>query len=407
MKRVIVIDARRKLNSGIGRIIQWLVNNLETTDAYEFRYLVTYTSKTQYEISSKESIVVNFNPFSVEEYYKIPKIISKYENAIFLSTQVNCTPFNLGTTISMIHDVWFLTNIDSLPSVQDAVKRFSLDNGSLFLKFSEWLNFELAENILTKDGLKIWSKVEIQENIIAKYFWSQLVALTLFSQKIVFVHEDVKVTYQKLFKRKDRLFVIDNVVSKMWQTVEIKAPRHFLCLAKLEHRKSILELLKGYEIYAKSTESPFKLIIAGDKGYSEYANQVLSKIETMNADSIEVEFIESTNDETLKNLFSETAALVMCSKYESYGLPTIEALSAGIPVISTKTGMMRFKLGNFANLISDYKPQSISQSLLDLHTNLSHHRKMAKENKKFVNSYIDAEHLRIKNNWNEIFANSL
>jgi glycosyltransferase involved in cell wall biosynthesis len=51
-----------------------------------------------------------------------------------------------------------------------------------------------------------------------------------------------------------------------------------------------------------------------------------------------VDYVENPDDATLRTLYAEAAVLLFPSRYEGYGLPPLEAMAGGCPVVSTKVG---------------------------------------------------------------------
>ena len=79
-----------------------------------------------------------------------------------------------------------------------------------------------------------------------------------------------------------------------------------------------------------------------------------------------IHFIESASDRELASLFSSAAALVSTSVWESFGLPPLEAMLAGVPVISTSTGMMNTNLGRYAIIVAAGDVTGLRDRLIDI-----------------------------------------
>ena len=77
MKKKVLIDVRRKLNSGIGRVTQWIVNHLTDFDSIEFYYFTFEENIIQYNLIESRCIVTKAKPLSIEEVYETPELILK------------------------------------------------------------------------------------------------------------------------------------------------------------------------------------------------------------------------------------------------------------------------------------------------------------------------------------------
>lgn len=104
----------------------------------------------------------------------------------------------------------------------------------------------------------------------------------------------------------------------------------FLCLSTIEPRKNLLRTVKAYIQYKKNNpESKLKLVVAGNKGWKH--NELFLQEEIHHPDIVFTGYVDEGH---LSVLYSEAWALVYCSLYEGFGLPVLEALSCGTPVIA-------------------------------------------------------------------------
>jgi glycosyltransferase involved in cell wall biosynthesis len=73
-------------------------------------------------------------------------------------------------------------------------------------------------------------------------------------------------------------------------------------------------------------------------------------------------------DEDLAALYQSALALVFPSIYEGFGIPIVEALASGCPVVTTNWGTMKEIAGDAALLVDARKPQEIADAVLRLAT---------------------------------------
>lgn len=396
MKKKVLIDVRRQLNSGIGRVTQWLVNNLTDTDLLTFYYFTFEANIVPYNLNESRCIVTKAKLLSVEEVYDTPDLIMKYNFDLYINTQFNISPFITTKTITMLHDFWYLKSEKALPTIDDVSIRLSLKEDSYFKVINNWLTDKNAEVLMTEEGFVKYKREKELNNSVLDLIWSQLSVFSFFSHSIVFITADVKDDFEKVFNKKANSTVISNGYHNFFENVESRTQEIFLCLAKLEERKNILMLLDAYEIYHKKATFPVDLIIAGDKGYKNYAVKVLSKIEEMMAKNIQVSFIDSADDEKIKELFEKSLALVLISEYESFGLPTVEASLAEIPVIASNNGYAKDFLSNETIIIKDLSPDTVANALLEVQNNYPIYKEKAKRAKEVVMKTLDNDFLKAK-----------
>lgn len=118
-----------------------------------------------------------------------------------------------------------------------------------------------------------------------------------------------------------------------------------LFIGRLESKKNIALLLQAYTAFRSVTQhSSLDLVLAGNPGYgwTEAVKSVGGEL----ADGVHQ--LGWQSDEAVDELLLGASALVMVSEYEGFGLPAVEALSAGIPVIASRHGSLPEVLGNYA-----------------------------------------------------------
>jgi glycosyltransferase involved in cell wall biosynthesis len=129
---------------------------------------------------------------------------------------------------------------------------------------------------------------------------------------------------------------------------EIRKP-YFLVLGTIEPRKNHLLLLTLWrELARRHGESTPQLVVVGRRGWE--CEQVVDLLERCEA--IHPYLVERNNatDSEVATLVSQAHALLMPSFAEGFGIPVLEALSLGTPVISSPLPAIR----EFAGDIPDY-----------------------------------------------------
>ena len=138
-----------------------------------------------------------------------------------------------------------------------------------------------------------------------------------------------------------------NCVEEVKEKLGIRKP-YFLFVGTLEPRKNLNTLLEAWSIAGLDTH---ELFISG-KGGKVFASQV------GHASS---ETYISDND--LPALYSGSSAFVFPSLYEGFGLPVLEAMACGTPVITSNSTALEEVFGDAAMLISPEKPEDIARAM--------------------------------------------
>jgi glycosyltransferase involved in cell wall biosynthesis len=126
-------------------------------------------------------------------------------------------------------------------------------------------------------------------------------------------------------------------------------PRDFVfTVGSHEPRKNISTLIRAYVSLPKSVKEGHPLVIAGGKGWLN--SDLNALIKSLSSDQIR--HIGYVDEQDLPALYSAAAIFVYPSLYEGFGLPILEAMSCGAPLIASNTSSMP-EIGGDAALYFD------------------------------------------------------
>ncbi|MBN1903457.1 glycosyltransferase family 4 protein [Candidatus Sumerlaeota bacterium] len=130
---------------------------------------------------------------------------------------------------------------------------------------------------------------------------------------------------------------------KAAQRKALNLPEKFmLYVGTLEKRKNQITLIKAFEIFKKRTGLPYKLVLIGRAGYK--SDEILSEKEkSPYAGDIDYPDIEIPQE--IQPYYSCAEFFVFPSFYEGFGMPVLEAMASGTPVIAAKTSSVPEVLG--------------------------------------------------------------
>ena len=141
---------------------------------------------------------------------------------------------------------------------------------------------------------------------------------------------------------------------------------YFLYLGTLEPRKNIVRLIKAYDEFRKENEKDIlpDLVIAGGKGwmYDEIYEMVNKKhLEKW------IIFTDYVSEEEKIALMQGALAFCFPSLYEGFGLPPMEAMACGTPVITSCTSSLDEVAGEAALKVNPESVQQIASALTKMH----------------------------------------
>lgn len=135
---------------------------------------------------------------------------------------------------------------------------------------------------------------------------------------------------------------------------------YILYVGTLEPRKNIMSLVKSMKEIWTETDISSKLVIAGKKGwlYQEVFDEVLK-----NGVEDKVIFTGYVSDEHLPYIYSGADMFIYPSIYEGFGLPPVEAMACGIPVITSNCSSLPEAVEDAALLVDPYKVSDIKDAI--------------------------------------------
>lgn len=139
-----------------------------------------------------------------------------------------------------------------------------------------------------------------------------------------------------------------NVISPVLKAHAVTAREYFLCVGTLEPRKNLSLALRAHTLLPERVRERFPLLIVGMAGwqreqFSDELRQALA--------SGHVCLLGYLPDEQVAQLLAGARALIFPSLYEGFGLPVLEAMACGTPVVLTRSSAMPEVAGAAGNYI--------------------------------------------------------
>jgi glycosyltransferase involved in cell wall biosynthesis len=148
--------------------------------------------------------------------------------------------------------------------------------------------------------------------------------------------------------------------------VESRMRPYFFFAGKVKPRKNVHGIVSGFIEFKKRTGADCKLVIGGDYGGAYYQNMV-DNLRRSGLES-EVFFPGYVTGASLVSFYKNAIAFVFPSFNEGFGMPPLEAMSLGTPVITSNMSSMPEVVGDAALLVDPYSAQSISGAMEKIYT---------------------------------------
>lgn len=198
------------------------------------------------------------------------------------------------------------------------------------------LNFIFYPQFLTQESMAYYADqieraVQVADHISADSHATRhdlIEQLRVPPEKITTVHLSVNPLYERAYD--------ETAVSNTLQKHNL--PRGFiLFVGTLEPRKNLPFLIRAYDALLKDGEIDVPLVLVGGKGW--LYEEVFATIEELELQE-NVRHLTGIFDEQLAHLYHAAGVLVTPSHYEGFGLPALEAMHCGCPVIVSNRGSL-------------------------------------------------------------------
>ncbi|NLY74016.1 MAG: glycosyltransferase family 4 protein [Firmicutes bacterium] len=152
---------------------------------------------------------------------------------------------------------------------------------------------------------------------------------------------------------------------RLWKTYGLKKP-YILYVGGLNPRKNVAELIYAYSKIRRLLPEGQSLVILGPEGRHRSKLQLLG--EALNLTAEELIFPGFIDTSELPYFYNGADLFVYPSLYEGFGLPPIEAMACGIPVITSDVSSMPEVVGDAAVKVNPYDTLALAEAILKVLT---------------------------------------
>lgn len=159
--------------------------------------------------------------------------------------------------------------------------------------------------------------------------------------------------------------------------------RFFLALGTLEPRKNLLSVLLAQDLLRQEGVA-IPLVVVGGSGWRNDAILTELASRTGRGEVITTGYID---DASVRMLYRNAVALVFPSFYEGFGMPIIEAMAEGCPVITSDLPVFKETSGDAALYVDESDPRSIATAMRSLLDEPQHRAAMIDRGRALVRAF--------------------
>lgn len=137
--------------------------------------------------------------------------------------------------------------------------------------------------------------------------------------------------------------------------------KYILYAGTIEPRKNIDGLLKAYDALPKKLRDNYGLVLAGGKGWKD--DGIVERITALQAKGLKIVLTGYLPDDDLPSIHTGASLFVFPSYYEGFGMPPLEAMACGTPVVSADNSSLPEAVGKAGLLVQATNPNSLSSAI--------------------------------------------
>lgn len=338
----IIIDARWVRNcmiDGIGRYVMEMTRNILMEDKAN-EYLLLFSSDVdmaffEEKIGSRFNyLILPFDILSFKDILLLPQWLRKLKTDIFLSTNYLTSPFHSGyRTVLVVYDF--------IPYFFDYAR------ASRFWKI--YFRFKFQTKIILSRASKIIAVSDSTARDADALFGIR-------GDKISVVHGGVDPRFQALPPD-----LTEGILRRFNLT-----PGYILYIGRQDPHKNIVGLIKAYYSLPINIRENYQLLIVGKKS-ERYFSGLSSVVKKLGIES-RIIFIDYLSDDELVAIYNLAALFVYPSLYEGFGLPILEAMACGCPVVASNISVISEVAGDAAVLIDPLDVKELSEAIFKVLT---------------------------------------
>lgn len=185
-----------------------------------------------------------------------------------------------------------------------------------------------------------------------------------------------------------------NNFDEVWSNLQKKYninQEYILYIGGFAPRKNVLRLLESYNNLTKDKKYKYQLLLCGkftkNKDIQTQLNNINKFIFSNNLQN-QVRLVGYLNLDEKQVLLSKAKFFTYLSLYEGFGLPVLEALSVGTPVLTSKNSAMEEVANKYSLYAKSNNVHDIVGKMINMLLEYSRYKKLAKESeKKLIPSY--------------------
>lgn len=306
---------------------------------------------------------------NTQHHSGVAKYTALLEHALKENTEVQ---LSISLTPSILAKIFNkLTYLKLSPPFDIFLQKVDL---TIFPNFTHWTTFRSDKTATVIHDLTYLHYPELVESKNLEYLQRVIPRTIQESDIIITVSDVIKNELVSAFGIQPNRIVTTPIppaaefnihsTTDVFSKFKIKTKNYLYFLGTMEPRKNLSLLLEAYDLLDQDIKNNLSLVIAGGNGWkAEATEKKLAEIIKKNPNVLRVGYIDQDDNVAL---FQNAAAAVIPSLYEGFGMPVLEAMAAGTPVICSDIPIFREVGGDACLYVNAHNSLHLRDAIIQL-----------------------------------------
>lgn len=353
--KTICIDTRMwgVNHTGIGVYVEQLIANLPETKDHQIVLITTRESEQELKLSRFKKYVAHYHPYSNLAQFEILGLLLRIKPDVLHVPHFTIPVLWSGKVIITIHDL-----IKHISKGADTTTR------SPIIYWAKYFQYLLIVWFAVKRAAKI---------IVPTRYWQGILMANynLPKGKIIVTNEGVSEVFY----------------SKSIADIDLPEQPYVLYVGNVYPHKNIPTLLSAI---SELNGEMLLIIVCARSVFTERTEKLIAKHNLQKY----VKFLGNVSERELVSLYKNARALVFPSLIEGFGLPGLEAMAVGTPVIAARASCLPEVYEDAAIFFEPMDASELAQKINLVHTDLKLRQELVAKGKKQVKKYSWAKMAR-------------
>lgn len=334
----------RKKKHGMDIVVLELIRNLQKIDTTNEYFIFVKPDEDNHIIQETPNfkiVEIPGGPYPVWEQFLLPNAAKKLGIELLHATSNTAPIFSSIPLVLTLHDIIFM---------EKSIPKLVFGEGTNYQKFGNVYRKLVVPQVIRR-AKKVITVSQYEYNNISNFFHIQD------KNKLTTVYNGVGENFQPITDAR--------VLAEVKKKYHLPN-RFFFFLGNTDPKKNTAGVIKAYSDFIKQTKADIKLVLV------DYDRNHLKKILQAIHDPQLIDHIllpGYIQNKDLPGIYSQSLLYLYPSFRESFGIPILEAMACGAPVISSNCSSMPEVAEKAAVLIDPYKPETLTKALIDLYAN--------------------------------------